>query len=440
MAVNDTATDITRLHRLVDDLAMHLVLDGPRQQSGDGRPAWLQLLSELEEAAASLGVDGLANAAARTRERLISLDVESQEFADAAQTGIQTLQEVLEARRSAAEARTAASTNSIAQDPELIADFIMESRAHLETIEQMVLALEQDPTSLDPIHAVFRAFHTIKGIAGFLELQDIREVSHETETLLDEARNGNLEVGSQVIDVILESADYLNREITRIEGGGREQAVLIDKLLAKLRDTLRKHGKQQADSGIAALSQAVADPNPSWNAPPPSAAKPEPSVAPTAPAPEAAPEAAAAKAAGPKTATISSIKVDTAKLDFLIDMVGEMVIAQSLVRHNPDMERVQSASLLRNVAQLSRITNEVQKTAMSMRMVPIGVLFQKMTRLVRDLCKKSGKQAELVPFGEDTELDRNIVEELADPLMHMVRNAVDHGIEPPKDRIAAGKP
>jgi two-component system chemotaxis sensor kinase CheA len=121
-------------------------------------------------------------------------------------------------------------------------------------------------------------------------------------------------------------------------------------------------------------------------------------------------------------------------------MVGEIVIAQSLVRHNPDLAAIQNPEVMRNVVQLSRITTEVQKTAMSMRMVPVAGLFQKMARLVRDLCRKSGKQAELVTVGEDTELDRNIVEELADPLMHMVRNAMDHGVEPPEVRVAAGKP
>ena len=123
----------------------------------------------------------------------------------------------------------------------------------------------------------------------------------------------------------------------------------------------------------------------------------------------------------------TTIKVDTAKLDFLVDAIGEMTIAQSLIRHHPDLTKTQSAALMRNIAQLSRITSEVQKTAMSMRMVPVGTLFQKMTRLVRDLCRKSGKQAELLTYGDDTELDRNIVEELADPLMHMLRNALDHG-------------
>ena len=130
-----------------------------------------------------------------------------------------------------------------------------------------------------------------------------------------------------------------------------------------------------------------------------------------------------------RAADARSIKVDTAKLDYLVDMVGEMVIAQSLVRHDPDLGTAQKPRLARNLSQLARITDEVQRTAMSMRMIPIGQLFQKMARLVRDLSRKAAKQVELELSGEETELDRNIVEELADPLMHMVRNAVDHGIE-----------
>ena len=122
-----------------------------------------------------------------------------------------------------------------------------------------------------------------------------------------------------------------------------------------------------------------------------------------------------------------------------MDMVGEMVIAESMVRHSPELGGLTNSKLLRSLAQLGRITNEVQKTAMSMRMVPVGTLFQKMARLVRDLSRKHNKQVDLQTAGEDTELDRNIVEELADPLMHMVRNAIDHGIETPDVRREAGK-
>jgi two-component system chemotaxis sensor kinase CheA len=134
-----------------------------------------------------------------------------------------------------------------------------------------------------------------------------------------------------------------------------------------------------------------------------------------------------------------SVKVDTNKLDALVDMVGEMVIAQSLIRHDPDLLSLDRPRLSRNITQLARITDEVQKTAMSMRMVPVRGLFQRMSRLVRDLALKSGKRIALRTDGDDTELDRHIVEELADPMMHMVRNAADHGIEPPADRKARGK-
>ncbi len=147
-----------------------------------------------------------------------------------------------------------------------------------------------------------------------------------------------------------------------------------------------------------------------------------------------------AKASEARPAGARSIKVETAKLDYLVDMVGEMVISQSLVRHDPDLATGLKPRLARNLSQLARITDDIQRTAMSMRMIPVGQLFQKTSRLVRDLSRKAGKQVELELAGEETELDRNIVEELADPLMHMVRNSVDHGIETPEERIEAGKP
>jgi two-component system chemotaxis sensor kinase CheA len=136
----------------------------------------------------------------------------------------------------------------------------------------------------------------------------------------------------------------------------------------------------------------------------------------------------------------SAVKVDTIKLDSLIDLVGEMVIAQSLVVQNEELVGIQSEKLVRDLSQLSRISKDLQRSAMALRMVPIRATFQKMNRLVRDLSVKLGKQVELVTEGEDTELDRTIVEEISDPLVHMIRNSVDHGIEMPEDRIKKGKP
>ena len=134
------------------------------------------------------------------------------------------------------------------------------------------------------------------------------------------------------------------------------------------------------------------------------------------------------------------VKVDTQKLDALVDLVGEMVIAQSIVTGNTDLQALPNPQLHRHLSQLQHITSDLQRIAMSLRMVPIGTAFQKMTRLVRDLSVKAGKQVDLRISGEDTELDRNIIEELGDPLVHMIRNAVDHGLEKPEARLMLGKP
>ena len=133
------------------------------------------------------------------------------------------------------------------------------------------------------------------------------------------------------------------------------------------------------------------------------------------------------------------MKVDTRKLDGLVDMVGELMILQSLIHESPAIADLGDERLSRNLAQLRRITADLQRSAMSMRMVPIRQTFQKMSRLVRDLGRTSGKQVELILHGEDTELDRRVVEDISDPLMHMVRNSLDHGIEPAQTRLAAGK-
>ena len=134
------------------------------------------------------------------------------------------------------------------------------------------------------------------------------------------------------------------------------------------------------------------------------------------------------------------VKLDTAKLDNLVDLVGELVIAQSMVVQNPDVQMINSLQLVRCLRQLGRITTELQRNAMSLRMVPIRAMFHKMNRLVRDLATQQQKQVQLVLEGEETELDRNIVEKLSDPLVHMIRNAIDHGLENSDDRVANGKP
>jgi two-component system chemotaxis sensor kinase CheA len=307
---------------------------------------------------------------------------------------------------------------AIAQDPELIGDFINEATEHLASIEAQALALERDPASADPLHAAFRGFHTIKGLAGFLELGDIRAVAHEVETLLDRARNRELAVTAGMIDVVLESADYLKRAIGWVEAalrGESSDAPPFAALLVRVQAALEERPVQSSAEGPAEnIDQATpADPVRAGAAP---AAEP-----------------------GSEAAAVSTLRVNAGKLDYMMDMVGELVIAQSLIKHTPELAQIENGILQRNLQQLGRITGEVQKVAMSLRMTPVSQLFTRMTRLVRDLSRKNGKRVRLDLSGEETELDKTIIEQLADPMMHMVRNSLDHGLEAPAERVALGK-
>jgi two-component system chemotaxis sensor kinase CheA len=388
----------------IDDLATRLLLAEGGNDPVPGALAGLsQSLAGIGERA---GAEGWETTARLARE-LAAAGASPASLRE----GLARLQQAID--EDCRRARPADPPASLAQDPELLSDFVVEAREHLATIEQQCLALEQDPAQADAVHSLFRGFHTIKGLAGFLELSSIQEVAHEVETALDLARNGELAVTPAVIDVILAGADFLVRGVEAVE------STLAGSPAAS----------PPPDAALLARIRAVATAEQD--------AFPMPEAAAAVPAAPATP--AAAPAAAKKTADTFSVRVDTAKLDYLMDMVGEMVIAQSLVRHDPLFAGVTDPNLLRNLSLLTRVTGEVQRTTMAMRMIPIGQLFKRMARLVRDLSRKAGKHAELETSGEDTELDKTIAEELADPLMHMVRNSIDHGIETPEGRAVAGK-
>lgn len=314
-------------------------------------------------------------------------------------------------------------------DGELLVEFCAESQEHLQNIEQGVLVLEQKPDDADTLNTIFRAFHTFKGGAGLLNLLPIKELAHELETILDLARTHKLTVDKAIIDLILAGGDTFKQFIDEISGqtsgqnAGTEIVVPTRELLSRVR-VVSSGGKARPAAAVATPTEPKAQ-----STPPPAE-----------PAKKSAAKPVAKSGNSEKAMGGSVIKVDTLKLDSLIDLVGEMVIAQSQVCQDEVLSTIESQRLTRNLAQLSRITKELQRNAMSLRMVPIRATFQKMTRLVRDVSGKQGKQAELILHGEDTELDRTIVEEISDPLIHMIRNSVDHGIEMPDDRAKAGKP
>jgi two-component system chemotaxis sensor kinase CheA len=404
---------------MIDDLAVQLVMRPPESPVRALADAWVPRLTGLVESARAEG----AVEAAESAGSLIALLTATQPpetvvLSEQLQAGLTELQRALQ---QAGTPKASNQATPIAQDPELLADFILESGEHLAQIENRVLLLERDPRDAEALNGVFRGFHTIKGLAGFLELAHVQTVAHETETVLDRARNGELTLTAPAIDAILASADYLRRWLRHLEKP-ESKAPPVDgeeALLLQIR-------------GICAASQASApvDPQPIDSREP---------AAPAAERTEPIETASGGEPAEGRRGSVGAVKVDTAKLDLLVDMAGEMVIAESLVRHDPELPTLRSARLQRNMAQLTRITQELQKTAMAMRLVPVGPLFRRMARLVRDLSRQFGKKVEMVTAGDEIELDRTIVEELADPLMHMVRNALDHGLETPPERRAAGK-
>ncbi len=371
--------------------------------------------------------------------------------------------EVIEAQRAAPKEEPLLTLNADS-DRELLAEFINESQEHLQNIEQGVLVLEENPADADTLNSIFRAFHTFKGGAGFLNLTAIKDLAHELESLLDAARQNRLEVSSQVINVILEGGDRLTEFVTqitkRINGGGvAEEPILVPTL--SLIERVKAILSEPEAAGVLPGSHVEIGVTENIPAAPPFFVPTEVPVchaeeafrkgqgsladAEVIPLPAAVPkqEGATVKPSSGASAGDSAaafVKVDTLKLDSLIEIVGELVIAQSMVVQDHGVRDIVSQELTRNLAQLRRTTNDLQRTAMSLRMVPIRSSFQKMTRLVRDLAAKQKKQVRLVMNGEDTELDRTIVGELSDPLIHMIRNSVDHGIERSEARVARGKP
>jgi two-component system chemotaxis sensor kinase CheA len=335
-------------------------------------------------------------------------------------------------------------------DGELVRLFCSESQDLLQDIEQGVLVLEERPQDQETLATVFRAFHTFKGNASVMKLAVIQRLAHELESLLDAARRGTHTLDRRAIDAILGGADIFKRFIdemaVQIEGAntGRQISLPVQDVIDGVRALLSAPPQPAAPAPAPQAPPVAVPPVPAVEATPavvastPVAAVVPEAAAPVLPIPPVE-QPSATRPAAANAGAAGMVRVDTSKLDGLIDLVGELVIAQSMVTQHSDLQSVASEQLARSLGQLRGISTELQRTALSLRMVPIRGTFQKMARLVRDLSGQVGKEIRLVLEGEETELDRTLVEELGDPLVHMIRNAADHGIEPPADRAAAGK-
>jgi len=310
------------------------------------------------------------------------------------------------------------------EDVPLIMDFIAEGREHIESAEAGLLELESKPGDGEVLNQIFRAFHTIKGMAGFLNLSEIGSLAHSAENLLDLARKGELILASANTDVVFESIDMLKKMLA-----GLKESIESGEALPAQKDLPQLLEKLKASADGRALARSLKTPQ--------GREKDEQLDELLVAKPESPTNEISAKTKA--HSEDEKIKVSTARLDNLINMAGELVIAQLMVAEEVNTNLTVEHELGRKVAHQSKIVRELQELSMSMRMVPIHGVFQKMARLVRDLSRNAGKNITLTTLGEETELDRSIVDKVADPLVHMVRNSVDHGIESPEERAKTGK-
>ncbi len=335
-------------------------------------------------------------------------------------------------------------------DPGLVSDFIGEANEHLEQADESLLILESNPEDEEAINSIFRVFHTIKGVASFLDFKAIQTLSHSTENLLDLARKKEITLSGARIDIVFSSVDAAKNEINSLQNALEDGSIYrsnpqLPQLIAKVKELcnvtvnnpkpigeiLVSSGDVKSEDVRDAFRKQIENPDSKIG---------EILVENGSATNEQIEDALKKQKLSKKTVKVKeTIKVDTERLDKLVDSIGELVIAEAMVTGDEDITRKASAKAIRNMRQLDKITRELQEIGLAMRLVSVKSTFQKMARLVRDLAKKSGKKINFETSGEDTELDKTIIEHIGDPLVHMIRNSADHGIETPEERVKNGK-
>ena len=387
---------------------------------------------------------------------------------------------------------------------ELLEDFLVESFELIEQIDHDLVELESNPDDLELLNRIFRVAHTVKGSSSFLNFDTLTKLTHHMEDVLNKARHGELKITADVMDVVLKSVDMMKGLLVSIRDNGNDSSSGIDISQICLQLTAISEGQSSASATPAAAPEpapapeSAAAPEPAAADIPPSAipddidpntlsedqinaeierllkvrkaedearraAKASGAAATPATAPAAAPDkpdtadkpAAAAKPAGDganapakagANASDQTIRVEVGRLDYLMNLVGELVLSKNrlLTIYNDVEERYDGEQFLEElnqvVSSLSLVTTDVQLAVMKTRMQPVAKVFNKFPRVVRDIGRDLNKQIDLIISGEETELDKSIVEEIGDPLTHIIRNSCDHGIEDPATRKAAGKP
>jgi two-component system chemotaxis sensor kinase CheA len=335
---------------------------------------------------------------------------------------------------------------------ELVGDFLEEGLEGLGRADELLLAIEKGGPDTDKTHALFRVFHTIKGVAGFLELGQIVSLAHTTENLLNQVREGRQALEGDAFDATFEATALLRGLLGALRDAVDRGVALgpdqrVEGLVARLAAaTVKKPEyvvKRTAEYAVRKTAPG-ATPAPSSAPAGSEAVRPEPveagpGLVERGPRPASSPSSAEASPEASGGKLRDTVKVDLERVDSMVEMIGELIIVESMVVNAPEIVGSASVRLRNYLNQLTKISRDLQNVSMRMRMVPVRGAFQRMARLARDLARKTGKDVVLETTGEDTELDRSMVERLEDPLVHLIRNALDHGIEPAAERAKAGK-
>jgi len=350
----------------------------------------------------------------------------------------------------------------LVDDADVLREFLTEGGEILAEVDARLLDLERSPGDAGQLNSVFRGFHTIKGGAGFLEAHALVDLCHRTENLFDLLRAGKLALNSAVLDVVLDATTEVRRMFDDMQTG-RAPKPASEALLESLERAAR--GEAPQPTGVSAATTASRHPSePDWQAfydsivPPHArkgkAAEPAPSTAPEARATSQPANSSAGEKSKPRPSAArgevhiapreATLKIDTARFDHILDLSAEIGLIRTRLLKLTTNCAQNNAPFARDLsslsAELDTLVGDLQSAVMKARMQPVARVFQKYGRLVRDLGRQLGKDIALELAGEDTEVDKTILEELNDPLVHLLRNAVDHGVEGPEEREAAGKP
>lgn len=321
---------------------------------------------------------------------------------------------------------------------EIVEAFLIESQENIEQLDQDLLALESDPAAAAPVASAFRALHTIKGTCAFFGFPHLETLSHQAETLLGTIRDGERLATPAVITLLLEVSDRIRDILAVIEAQGSEADEPNTALLDRLRGAVRDENPPAPAAAASAAAAPAATAGPEAPAGPdePAPATSTPAPQPPAPQPPAA-QPPAAQPPAASTAAGASVRVGVPVLDKLMGLVGELVLARNQILQNAEVLQGPLAPIAERIDQ---ITSGLQETATLTRMQPVRTVFAKLPRTARDVAYAAGKDVQVLTEGEDTELDRTVLDAIRDPLTHLIRNAVDHGIEDPDTRRSRGKP